>query len=141
MYENILLGLPRIRQVRVKKKSCRIFPDFKDRIKECYGHYDLSREETQPLSQRWRNHKKVWNYSDSLKTGSFSHWGYFTTYGGGGYCQDLSRKWNESLLIIKQLKKDLWIDKATRAVFLDFTVFNVNLNIFAVIRLDFWNYF
>jgi hypothetical protein len=36
---------------------------------------------------------------------------------------------------IKALKKDLWIDRGTRAVFIDFTTYNPNINLYVVTKL------
>jgi polycystin 2 len=48
-YENKLLGLPRLRQLKVKNDSCTIHDDFKDQIKTCYDSYAEAIEETGPL--------------------------------------------------------------------------------------------
>ena len=39
LYENKLLGVPRIRQLRVKNNSCEIPADFANDIKTCYENY------------------------------------------------------------------------------------------------------
>lgn len=65
---------------------------------------------------------------------SSSHWGQVSKYGGGGYYQDLSRTKVESLLQLQYLKEHLWLDRGTRAVFLDFSVYNGNINLFCSIR-------
>ena len=38
-YENKILGVPRIRQLRVRNDSCIIQSDFQDTIKLCYAPY------------------------------------------------------------------------------------------------------
>jgi polycystin 2 len=57
-----------------------------------------------------------------------------TTYGGGGYVQNLGKEKAPSRAIIKELKDNLWLSRGTRAVFVDFTVYNANINLFCVIR-------
>ncbi len=42
---------------------------------------------------------------------------------------------NVTDLVVADLKQNLWLDRGTRAVFLDFTVYNANINLFCVIRL------
>ena len=59
------------------------------------------------------------------------------TYSGGGATQNLNSLKNESALIIKELKEGLWIGRATRVVFVDFTVYNANINLFCVVKLVF----
>ncbi len=54
---------------------------------------------------------------------------------GGGYVQNLASRNNETMDILADLKSNLWLDRGTRAVFVDFTVYNANINLFCVIRL------
>jgi len=37
-------------------------------------------------------------------------------------------------LFVCLFKDNLWIDRGTRAVFVDFTVYNANINLFCVVR-------
>jgi hypothetical protein len=53
-------------------------------------------------------------------------------YGGGGYVIDLNKGYERE--IIRELFDELWIDRATRAVFIDLTVYNANINLFCQIR-------
>ena len=45
LYENRMLGLPRIRQLRVRNDSCQIHPHFQNAIHVCYNEYDSGDEE------------------------------------------------------------------------------------------------
>jgi len=38
-YGNRLVGVPRLRQLRVRNDSCSIHPDFKSYVTECFGQY------------------------------------------------------------------------------------------------------
>ena len=49
-YENKLLGVPRLRQLKVRDDSCTIHDDFKNEIKECYGPYAEAIEHQEPLT-------------------------------------------------------------------------------------------
>jgi hypothetical protein len=60
--------------------------------------------------------------------------GQFSTYGAGGYVKDLEQTKTNSLAILEDLKANNWIDRGTRVVFLDFTVYNANINMFCQIR-------
>ncbi len=66
-----------------------------------------------------------------------SHWGLISTYGGGGYAQNLANNKDYSMKILNELKQNLWLDRGTRATFFDFTVYNANINLFCVVRSDF----
>lgn len=44
-YENLLLGVPRIRQIKVKNNSCTVHPDFKREISDCFDVYSEKKED------------------------------------------------------------------------------------------------
>ena len=44
-YENMLLGVPRMRQIKMKNNSCTVHEDFKDEISGCFDVYDEKKEE------------------------------------------------------------------------------------------------
>lgn len=75
-----------------------------------------------------------WEYSDGSSLGEGNHWGEVGTYGGGGYYQDLSRGRDKSAHQLQVLKNNLWLDRGTRAVLLDFSVYNGNINLFCIVR-------
>lgn len=56
------------------------------------------------------------------------------TYGGGGYVADLTTSPMKAKRLIDDLIKYNWIDYYTRAVFLEFTVYNPNINLFAYVN-------
>lgn len=63
--------------------------------------------------------------------------GIVSIYPGGGYMVDLSTTTIESEKIIENLRKSIWIDRGTRAIIIDFTVYNANINIFCSIKYIF----
>lgn len=48
-YENKVLGVPRLRQVRVKRNSCKVNSKFKDTISYCYDSYSWFSESQEPF--------------------------------------------------------------------------------------------
>lgn len=75
-----------------------------------------------------------WVYATETEVNGSSYWGQVSKYGGGGYYQDLSPTKEESLVQLQLLKEHLWLDRGTRAVFLDFSVYNGNVNLFCIVR-------
>ncbi len=75
-----------------------------------------------------------WVYTTESEMNGSSYWGQVSKYGGGGYYQDLSRTKEESAIQLQFLKDRLWLDRGTRAVFLDFSVYNGNINLFCIAR-------
>ena len=49
LYENVMLGVPRIRQIRVRDDSCHIHPDVARFFDKCYDYYTIFSEETKPI--------------------------------------------------------------------------------------------
>ena len=66
---------------------------------------------------------------------AFDIWGFptsgvYTTYGGGGYIATFDIGRNISIQILNELFKNLWIDRQTRAILFEFTLYNAVTNIF-----------
>ncbi|XP_038134543.1 polycystin-2 isoform X1 [Cyprinodon tularosa] len=131
-YENLLLGVPRLRQVKVRNESCSVHQDLRNELHDCYNIYTPSNEDTAPFGPK---NGTAWVYTPESEMNSSSHWGQVSKYGGGGYYQDLSRTKEESANHLQLLKDNLWLDRGTRAVFLDFSVYNGNINLFCIARL------
>lgn len=132
-YENKLLGVPRLRQLRVKPDVCTVHDDFKDEIDNCYDVYTTANRDEASFGDKNLGAFKFQN--EEALDGS-SHWSKLRVkYDGSGYVQDLGLTKAESQLKIDDLRKNKWIDHQTRVVFIDFTVYNANINLFCVVRL------
>ena len=57
LYDNKMLGVPRIRQIRVKNDSCEIHPQFSSTISVCYGKYSLADENTERFGPGFRKYR------------------------------------------------------------------------------------
>lgn len=75
-----------------------------------------------------------WTYTSEKDLNGSSHWGVIATYSGAGYYLDLSRTREETAAQLAGLKKNSWLDRGTRATFIDFSVYNANINLFCVVR-------
>lgn len=131
-YENLLLGVPRLRQVKVRNESCSVHEDLRNEVQDCYNIYTPTNEDTTTFGPK---NGTAWAYTTESKMNGSSYWGQVSKYGGGGYYQDLSRTKEESAIQLQFLKDHLWLDRGTRAVFLDFSVYNGNINLFCIARL------
>ncbi|KAM9329984.1 polycystin-2 [Gastrophryne carolinensis] len=130
--ENMLLGIPRLRQLKVRNGSCAVPEDLKDDIKDCYDMYSMANEDTASFGLR---NGTAWTYTKEKDLNGSSQWGLLAIYSGGGYYLDLPRTREEAAAYIITLKKNAWLDRGTRAVFTDFSVYNANINLFCVVRL------
>ncbi len=76
-----------------------------------------------------------WYYQTASQLKGSSTSGLISKYGGGGYVQDLTPNYNGANAEFNDLNANLWLDRGTRVVFLDFTVYNANINLFCQIKL------
>jgi hypothetical protein len=81
-----------------------------------------------------RTHKYRWQSAEQLDELPF--WGWIQVYPGSGYIQDLPINGSEAVEIILQMKTEKFIDLGTRALFVDFTVYNAYLGLYNVIRFS-----
>lgn len=44
-YENMLLGVPRMRQIKILNNSCKVHNDFEDEITGCFDVYNDKKED------------------------------------------------------------------------------------------------
>ncbi|XP_022540398.1 polycystic kidney disease 2-like 1 protein isoform X2 [Astyanax mexicanus] len=131
-YENMLLGVPRVRQLKVKNKSCKVHKDFEEEISDCFDVYNEKKEDDSSFGLI---NGTAWQYHTEKELKGSNHWGMLATYSGGGYYQDLALTKEESAGVLANLNNNLWLDHGTRAVFIDFSTYNANINLFCVIRL------
>ncbi|XP_032365810.1 polycystic kidney disease 2-like 1 protein isoform X1 [Etheostoma spectabile] len=131
-YENMLLGVPRMRQIKIMNNSCKVHKDFKDEIAECFDVYNDKKEDDTSFGLI---NGTAWTYHTEKDIKGSSYWGLLATYSGAGYYQDLSRTKEESAIILQELVDNLWLDRGTRVAFIDFSTYNANINMFCVIRL------
>ena len=74
----------------------------------------------------------MWNSEAGLDGQQYST--QFATYGGGGYVALLGKSYVSARAVIDRLFSGLWIDRGTRVIFVDFTVYNPNINLFGVCK-------
>ena len=57
------------------------------------------------------------------------------TYKGGGYVMNFERSYRRTKRNLTRLREEDWLDLRTKAMFLEYTVYNPNANLFASIIL------
>ena len=77
------------------------------------------------------NAKSEYFYQTAEKLKSYPYIGHNAVYGGGGYFVALKGNIASMLKKINSLRAEGWIDKYTRAVIIDFTIYNAQVNLFA----------
>ena len=76
-----------------------------------------------------------WFHRSALELRGFPFVGHMALYGGGGYPADLGYDYPTALTVVADLHTHNWVDKQTRAVFVEFTVYNANVNLFGIAYL------
>ncbi|XP_063148953.1 polycystin-2-like protein 2 [Candoia aspera] len=130
-YENLLLGVAQIRQLKIRNNTCSIYPSFRAFMRECYGQYRYTHEDKESFGFK---NSSAWRYSTSTTLAPW-HWGLISLYSTGGFIFTLSKSMEQSLETLAFLKKHSWITRGTRVVFIDFSMYNANVNLFCIVRL------
>ncbi|XP_052819342.1 uncharacterized protein LOC128245129 isoform X2 [Mya arenaria] len=137
---NLRVGPARLRQVRIQSESC-IGP--LRGTKPCHGIYNEKEKETTNYCLKWKSlpcpvaekseyfTSPAWLFNSSDEVWGFSTIAKYNTYGGGGYFMKLDVNSDVSVKIFTELIDNNWFDDKTRAVILEFSVYNANSNLFA----------
>lgn len=64
-------------------------------------------------------------------------WGHYNTYDGSGFAEDISRNQTEAKEHFRQLRRDGFLNKQSRTLFVDFVVYNVNTDLYTVVTILF----
>ena len=120
-------------------------------IHECNPPFDVSHEETRMYQPGWKDGKKMedtqvkkrtasghlspWVYLDpSESNSSLTFYGRIAFYPGGGYVAELGDTVEHTGAFAAYLKANGWIDRYTRAVFIEGAVYNPNTNLIGVLE-------
>jgi hypothetical protein len=79
-------------------------------------------------------HHIRWFYTVEPDPTTISYSGWISSYPSDGFVINLGETKDDTIAILEDLKQNLWIDIFTRAVMIDFTVYNGNINLFDYIR-------
>jgi polycystin 1L2 len=144
-YTSRIIGYGVLRQLRVKKNSCKINSIMDNYIDYCDSSYSTGSEDKSDYHYGWKPHNssysppngwpylyKAFQYSNASVLNGKSYSGLFETYSGGGYVYELRGKSSFLEGNLTQLEKLGWIDRQTRAIFAEFTAYNPNINLFLV---------
>ncbi|NXQ78737.1 PK2L2 protein, partial [Nyctibius grandis] len=130
-YENLLLGVAQIRQLKVRNNTCSIYPYFHTFFEDCYSEYRYRAEDRSGFGLR---NKSEWKYTPAPSL-SLWYWGSVGLYNGGGYMFTLPKSKQESVEKLVFLRQNSWLTRGTRVVFIDFSTYNANVNLFCIIKL------
>lgn len=75
-----------------------------------------------------------WIHNSEVALGGQQYGTQYATYAGGGYVALLGKSYASARIVMDRLFSGLWIDRGTRVIFVDFTVYNPNINLFGVCK-------
>lgn len=78
---------------------------------------------------------RPWRYHTAADLKGLPMWGKTTIYSGGGYVAELGYYTSKAHEVITELYHHKWIDRRSRGVFVELTVYNAQVNLFSVITL------
>jgi len=76
-------------------------------------------------------------FQNSARTKSGPMKALYKTYKGGGYVVSLGRTFDKSRALLAELRQQNWLNQFTRAVIIDFSLYNANVNLFVAVTLSF----
>ncbi|CAH1773828.1 unnamed protein product [Owenia fusiformis] len=155
---NFRVGPMRLRQLRQKEDLSEpntlepnVVVNTTDGTPTCerakYGWYEFGNEEDRDFCLGWKSQpcppaeapyswsSPAWNYTSAFDVWGIPILGLVDTYSGGGYIATLDTTYPIARLTLNEMWKNFWIDRQTRVVFIEFTVYNANINIFTVVTL------
>ncbi|NWX23097.1 PK2L2 protein, partial [Aegotheles bennettii] len=130
-YENLLLGVAQIRQLKVRNNTCSIYPYFHTFLEDCYSEYRYRAEDRSDFGLR---NESEWKYTSASSLSPW-YWGSMGLYSSGGYMFNLPKSKQDSMEKLVFLRQNSWLTRGTRVVFIDFSTYNANINLFCIIRL------
>ena len=113
-----------------------------------YGDYSSANEDTDKYCLKWitcnssiKNGnfeiQNAFSYTTAEELDSLPTYGIYDYYNGGGYVYKMMRNINQSYDDIETLFENEWIDRKTRTLFVEFTLHNPNVNLFALCSILF----
>ncbi|XP_076441454.1 uncharacterized protein LOC143280592 [Babylonia areolata] len=148
--ESKLLGYATMRQLRIQPALCEMDRRMQALMVECNAGYDIGGQDERTFDVGWtaradtnnsaanattasENTTLVWySYTEAEALDGQPYWGRLGLYAGGGYVVPLKGPKADLLALMIQLQEQNWIDRYTRAVFVEFTIYNAQVNLFGI---------
>ncbi|XP_071482651.1 polycystin-1-like protein 2 [Diadema antillarum] len=153
-WQSYRVGPARLRQLRVKPLPCDIADKMVGHIEDCTLEYSWSNQDEGMFAENWTytcdptgssepivnsasgiDETTPWRYQTASALNGLPHTSNSYIYSGGGYVAQFGTTRDEAIATAQYLRERGWYDKYTRAIFLEFTVYNANVNLFSVVTL------
>ncbi|KAL5019308.1 hypothetical protein ScPMuIL_005030 [Solemya velum] len=140
--DNLRVGPARFRQLRTTEDKCY---GLAEKHHKCYDAYSTDSQDEKDYCIGWKTPpcppeeeafhftSPSWRFTQPEEIWGISIPGEYSIYEGGGYIINLNINQATSVKMLDELVEQKWIDRQTRAVFVEFTLYNVNINMFAYV--------
>ena len=132
-----LIGAARIRQIRVATNSCSV-SQFRFLEPTCYPSLEDGTRRRAPIYgvNLGGGMRRVYRYTPALYT-DLPHVALVNGYLPGGYIVDLPARRIHASAVLDMMERDKFMSIETRAIIIDFTLYNANINTFCIVRITF----
>ncbi|XP_010795554.1 polycystic kidney disease protein 1-like 2, partial [Notothenia coriiceps] len=139
-----LVGNARLRQLRVQKNSCQIAGYMQEFVPDCHAPYSWDLEDMGSYDPGWnylvkenvsRSTFSPWTYQTQTQLRAHPFWGNMVLYRGGGFVAEIGPDSQNASRTLEYLFRNTWLDAYTREIFVEFTVYNANVNLFCIVTL------
>ncbi|KAL8606997.1 hypothetical protein ACOMHN_041386 [Nucella lapillus] len=136
-----ILGYATMRQLRIRPSLCEMDERVMPIIRECNIGYEISDQEEGTFDIGWKlitdnsteNDTAPWyRYTDADTLNGYPYWGQLEVYSGGGYVVPLKGSKATLIALMTRLETEKWIDRYSRAIFVEFTTYNAQVNLFGI---------
>lgn len=137
---NLLLGSVRIRQLRVQNnQGCEVSSLFRHIYTDCYGAFDRKWQSTTAFAKRFTPTylHPCYKWRSAAETRQTDIAGFMGVYPGDGFMLDFPNNKTESQILLSDLQRWDWVDQATRAIVIELSVLNTNVNVITTNQLVF----
>ena len=124
-------------------EKCLLHSWFRRRINHCTAEWSWDTMDTKTYDKGWSSlthnltnretQNWAWLYMNDEYTNGVIHAGKLASYPSGGYIQDLVGGRQRVAAAFHNLRSHHWIDEYTRAVFVEFNLYNPNINKFSAV--------
>jgi len=136
---NRLIGWATMRQLRIKPDSCHVQRSVQYLFSTCNGDYSMSNEETESFEPGWVNQttniysssiRQAFIHQSGTELDTYTYVGDHATYSSSGYVYEFRGRLSDLHSNVSQLHQLEWIDDQTRAVIIQTSLYNPNVQLF-----------
>ncbi|RNA30188.1 polycystic kidney disease 1-like 2 [Brachionus plicatilis] len=138
-FSSRIIGYAILRSHRVKNDSCKLSSQLKNMTNFCIESYSLFNEEKGDYGYVWSEYNDTYKPANGMQR-VYKSFQYrpstdlpiYSSYSEGGYIYEMRGKLSFIRGNMSLLQQMNWIDRQTRSMFIEFTTFNPNLNLFCI---------